>query len=358
MDKNQLCRILKSYILKHFDLKDQREATVLCCWVIGTYIFEIFDAFPRLVFYGPKQSGKSKMLNFLSKICHNSQYTIIPSTAAMFRIIQKWKPTLILDEFNLYSSNENKEVVAILRQGYKQGGQIPRCEKLRIKTESGSRELQEIVYYDVYCPIAFAGLTINDDQLLDRCIAINLVRSNRFEIVNTRIDRVWFDKERMVTWEGVKEQIQTIFEREKIKEAYEKLQKVYVPVAGRDWEIWSPLLSIGYFVADGKVNEFWKELSGYMTEYLKRKQEEDLSSFDLRVLAEIERLEDMSRFQASDLAGLMNENAKSPKDQVSSHAVGHALKRMGIPYKVSGGKKFYSLSEKEYKMLKQRFGID
>ncbi len=137
--------------------------------------------------------------------------------------------------------------MAILRQGYKQGGQIPRCEKLRIKTDGGTRELQEIVYYDVYCPIAFAGLTINDDQLLDRCIAINLVRSNRFEIVNTKIDRVWFDKEKMVTWEGIKEQIRANFGAEAIKEAYEKLQKVYVPVAGRDWEVWSPLLAIGYY---------------------------------------------------------------------------------------------------------------
>jgi len=358
MDKIQLCRDIKSYILKHFDLKDSREATVISVWAMGTYIYDKFNAYPRLVFYGPKQSGKSKMLTFLSQICSNAQYTIIPSTAAMFRIIQKWKPTLLLDEFNLYSSSENKEVVAILRQGYKRGGQIPRCEKLRIKTADGSRELQEIVFYDVYCPIAFAGLTIADDQLLDRCISINLVRSNKFEIVNRSIDPVWFDKsDSITTWDGLRKAISDTMSVTKVVESYQKLNECYVPISGRDWELWSPLLAIMHFLSDGKHTDLWDELVKYMNDYVKRKQEEDLSSFDLQILAELERLEDMSRFQASDVAELINQGAKTIKDQVSSHAVGHALKRLGIPYKVSGGKKYYSLSEQEYNMLKQRFGI-
>jgi len=356
-NKYQLYKDLKSYLQTHFDMQDKKEFSIVIAWALGTYVYDVFSAYPRLVFYGPKQSGKSKMLTFLSKLCNNSQYTIIPSTAAMFRIIQKWKPTLLLDEFNLYSSSENKEVVAILRQGYKKGGQVPRCEKLRIKGEDGSRELQEVVFYDVYCPIAFCGLTINDDQLLDRSIAINLIRSNRINIVNTEIDEKWFDKEKIVTWEGLREKLMDLLKKEEVEECYKIIKECHIPIAGRDKELWTPLLAIARFIGGPEHNEFWDDVVFYMQKYIKRKQEEDLSSFDLRVLAEIERLDDMGKFQAKEIAELLNEFVSNPKEQVTSHAVGHALKRLGIPFKIDTGKKYYTLTPEEYEILKQKFGI-
>lgn len=360
MDKIQLYKDIKSYLKKHFDFRDSRECSVVIAWALGTYAYKAFNAYPRLVFYGPKQSGKSKMLTFLSKVCCNPQYTIIPSTAAMFRIIQKWKPTLLLDEFNLFRSERgytDREVVAMLRQGYKKGGKIPRCEKLRLRTEDGSRELQEVVFYEVYCPVAFAGLTIDDDQLLDRSIAINLVRSNNIFITNTCIDDVWFHKDKMVTWEGLINCISKSIDEEEVKKTAVGIDECMIPISGRDRELWSPLLSVAYYISGGNHSEFWDDLVDYMQEYIRKKQEEDLSSFDLSVLSEIGRLNDISQFQAKDISELMNQGVSRVTDQVSSHAVGHALKRLGIPFRINTGRKYYSLKEEEYKLLKQRFGI-
>jgi len=358
MDKLQLYRDIKAYLRKHFDFKDNRECSVITAWALGTYAYDVFDAYPRLIFYGPKQSGKSKMLTFLSKICNNAQYTIIPSTAAMFRIVHKFKPTLLLDEFNLYSSNENREVIAILRQGYKRGGQVPRCEKLRVQGEDGSRELQEVVFYDVYNPIALCGLTINDDQLLDRSIAINLVRSNNIYITNTHIDEVWFDKNKIISWRGITDAVVKAMDEKSVKKSLEMLNDSVIPISGRDMELWSPLLAVANFFSDNNHSEFWDELVGYMQDYIRRKQEEDLSSFDLQVLAEIENLDDIGRFQAKEVAALLNESASNPREQVSSHSIGHALKRLGIPFRINTGKKYYTLKQEEYKLLKQRFGLD
>jgi len=357
MDKIQLCRDIKSYLLKTFDFQDSREASVITFWAIGTYFSDVFNAYPRLMIYGPKQSGKSKLLTFLSKICYNAHYTIIPSSAAMFRIVQHWKPTLLLDEFNLYTDREYKEVIAILRQGYKKGGKVPRCEKLRIKSEDGSRELQEVIFYEVYCPVAFAGLTINDDQLLDRCIAINLLRSNNPNIVHRDVDEVWFDSEKLVTWDGLRKCISEVFSKVQVSQSYEEFKKVYMPISGRDRELWMPLLAIGHCVNDGKSYDMWLDVTQYMQKYIKNKQEEDLSSFDLQVLGELERLDDLSRFQAKDVAELLNEGVTKPSEMYSSHAVGHALKRLGIKFRTINGKRYYSLTEEEYNMLKQRFGI-
>ena len=355
MENIQLITELYSYLKEHFDFSNNKEYYVVLCWALGTWVNNIFNAYPRLLFYGPKQSGKSKILHFLSKICYNAEYTIIPSTAAMFRIIQKWRPTLLLDEFNLYSANENKEVLAILRQGYKKGGKVPRCERMRIKTEDGSRELQEVIFYEVYCPIALAGLTINDDQLLDRCIAINLVRSNNLNIINTSIDDTYFKED--MTWDNLKEFIDNIINAEELIKIYDEVSNSYIPISGRDKEIWIPLLTVAHYFKTEKNKEVWDAVIFYMQDYVKRKQEEDLSSFDLRVLAEIGRLDDLEMFQAKEVADLLNEGATNVKEQVTSHSVGHALKRLGIPFKIRTGKKYYTLNEEQYLLLKQRFGL-
>ncbi|RLI64800.1 MAG: hypothetical protein DRO67_03615, partial [Candidatus Asgardarchaeum californiense] len=173
----------------------------------------------------------------------------------------------------------------------------------------------------------------------------------------TYIDEVWFDKEKMVTWNGLIEVINKTMNEESVKKSLEMLNDCVIPISGRDRELWTPLLAIAHYISDGKHSEFWDGLVDYMQEYIKRKQEEDLSSFDLSVLSEIGRLNDISQFQAKDIAELMNQNL-SPNEQVKSHAIGHALKRLGIPFRINTGRKYYTLKEEEYKLLKQRFGIN
>ena len=61
-------------------------------------------------------------------------------------------------------------------------------------------------------------------------------------------------------------------------------------------------------------------------------------------------------FRAQEVAEILNEGV-NPKEQVSSQAVGMALKRLGIPCKIIRGKKYYQISEEEYKLKRQRFGL-
>ena len=58
----------------------------------------------------------------------------------------------------------------------------------------------------------------------------------------------------------------------KVVESYQKLNECYVPISGRDWELWSPLLAIMHFLSDGKHTDLWDELVKYMNDYVKRKQ--------------------------------------------------------------------------------------
>jgi len=355
---------LREFILSYFDLQDGKEADVVIAWIYGTYVFDIFPAFPRLAFYGPKQSGKSKMLDFLSKVCFNAFYSIIPTTSTLFRLASEGSKngrTILLDEFSLYSPTEKKDLVAILRQGYKKGAKVPRSERLFFKSEEGKRESFIVVEYDVYCPVAFAGLVINDDQLLDRSIAINLLRSDNMDIVGKTIDENTFavpSKNICMDWVELRDKLsEALWESEaNILDSYKLLNSCVAPMSGRDREVWFPLLAIAHFVCEGKHYPFWDNIHAYMRDYISRKKQEDLSTFDLQVLEALSELDLSMSFRANEVADILNRDV-SPKEQVTSQAVGQALKRLGIPCKIIRGKKYYQISEEEYKLKRQRFGL-
>lgn len=355
---------LREFILSYFDLQDGKEADVVIAWIYGTYVFDIFPAFPRLAFYGPKQSGKSKMLDFLSKVCFNAFYSIIPTTSTLFRLASEGSKngrTILLDEFSLYSPTEKKDLVAILRQGYKKGAKVPRSERLFFKSEEGKRESFIVVEYDVYCPVAFAGLVINDDQLLDRSIAINLLRSDNMDIVGKTIDENTFavpSKNICMDWVELRDKLsEALWESEaNILDSYKLLNSCVAPMSGRDREVWFPLLAIAHFVCEGKHHPFWDNIHAYMRDYISRKKQEDLSTFDLQVLEALSELDLSMSFRANEVADILNRDV-SPKEQVTSQAVGQALKRLGIPCKIIRGKKYYQISEEEYKLKRQRFGL-
>ncbi len=361
----ELRTALVEYILSRFDLPDTKAADVIVAWAFGTYCFKEFNAFPRLVFYGPKQSGKSKMLFLLSKVCCQAIYSVIPTVSTLYRLAQEKKATILLDEFNLYRPSEKADLVAILRQGYKKGAVVPRSEKAFVKFEEGGRKGRKEMYlvaeYEVYCPIALAGLTINDDQLLDRCIAINMLRSDNLDIVSKTIDEEDFVVESKITsmsWAELRHHIEcAIIENSKsIVDSYHLLNETVSPMSGRDQEVWFPLLAIAHAACEGKHHPFWDNIHAFMRDYIAKKKEEDLSSFDAQVLEAIGQLDLTTHFTAKDIADILNQDLE-PKEQVTTQAVGQALKRLGINYKISQGRKRYFITEEEYKLKRQRFGM-
>ena len=87
----------------------------------------------------------------------------------MFRLIDAESPTLLIDEAETIDGrSERAEVLrAIAHEGYKQGGQVPRCEG----------EDHEVRWFDVYCPKTFAAIGGLTGALLDRCLVIHMEKA-------------------------------------------------------------------------------------------------------------------------------------------------------------------------------------
>jgi len=107
-------------------------------------------------------------------VCRSSWHAVNPSTAVLYRKIDRDQPTLLLDEMDNYPADERRDALAVLNAGYKRGATVDRCR------ENG--DLQE---FKCFCPKAYAGL---DERaivptLLSRSITIRLARKRPDEEV-------------------------------------------------------------------------------------------------------------------------------------------------------------------------------
>jgi hypothetical protein len=125
-------------------------ALALACFVLNTRVFNLFETTPYICLESAvKRCGKSTALPIIN--CLSSKSVIVTSVnAAIFRLIDKERPTLCLDESEMLAGNSEKaeEVRAVLNEGYKQGGRVPRCVGDKF----------EVAYFRVYCPKVIASI--------------------------------------------------------------------------------------------------------------------------------------------------------------------------------------------------------
>lgn len=162
----EIKQILKQYV------EFQKEETygLVTAWIIATYFFLIFHAFPFLFIYGKKQSGKSRLLDFLERLCFNAMKVKGISVASMTDSIDGVRGTFLNDQAESLSDSRNAEILGILADSYTVGG-----GKRRIIDISNKR--RRIVEFGTYAPKAFASVKEIDSDLKDRCIEINMLRA-------------------------------------------------------------------------------------------------------------------------------------------------------------------------------------
>ena len=85
--------------IKRFIVASPEAIIAETLWIIFTHALDAFSISPLLVFSSPvRQCGKSINQAVVSKFCPKSLVTSNISPAALFRVVDKFLPTLIVDE--------------------------------------------------------------------------------------------------------------------------------------------------------------------------------------------------------------------------------------------------------------------
>tara|TARA_R100001530_G_scaffold133097_1_gene106101 strand:- start:953 stop:2305 length:1353 start_codon:yes stop_codon:yes gene_type:complete len=163
---------IKQVLQTYMDLK-QEDYHIITLWIIGTYIYEEFNTFPLLFLHAVRGSGKTRLLGLLEELCFNGKIEANLSEAVLFRI--KKNHTLLLDEFERIGTKEMGTLRELINASYKKGSRVERLKEK--KTPEGGKEYVPETF-DLYSPLAMANIWGMDETVQDRCITIQLDRTD------------------------------------------------------------------------------------------------------------------------------------------------------------------------------------
>jgi hypothetical protein len=170
---------LAQMICRHVVL-DSVGADAVALWVLGTHTFDAWVIFPRLFVTAPeKQCGKTTLLDVLSRLVTRPLLASGITAAALFRTIEAARPTLLLDEADVYVRN-NEDLRGVVNSGHRRDGKV-------IRTVGDNHEP---CAFSTWAPIALAAIGRLPGTIEDRSIVIRLRRRRSDEPVESlRLDR-------------------------------------------------------------------------------------------------------------------------------------------------------------------------
>jgi hypothetical protein len=174
-------------IYQRFVILPDHAAEALALWAIHSYVFEHGEISPILALISPeKRCGKSTTLHLADNLTRRALVTSNVTAAALFRVIEDFKPTLLIDEFDSISNPERKEDLRnILNAGHNRKGRAIRCDGEDNKPKA----------FCVFSPKMVAAIGDLPETLMDRAIKIQMRRKlpnetverlRRFDAMETR----------------------------------------------------------------------------------------------------------------------------------------------------------------------------
>lgn len=166
---SDLIREVESFVHRHVSLTPLFEK-VATYYVLLSWVYDAFDELPYLRVRGDFGSGKTRFLLTVGSLCYKPIFASGASTVSpLFRIMELFQGTLVMDESDFRYSDEKSELVKILNNGHARGFSV-------LRTESTGRTKEfEPRAYAVYGPKIIATRGGFEDRALEsRCITEDL----------------------------------------------------------------------------------------------------------------------------------------------------------------------------------------
>jgi len=98
---------------------DEETKIASTLWISMTWVMEHVQVAPIAAITAPeKRCGKTTMLSILGKLVCNPMMASNISPAAIYRVIEHFKPTLLMDEIDTFINEDNPEIRGILNSGH------------------------------------------------------------------------------------------------------------------------------------------------------------------------------------------------------------------------------------------------
>lgn len=331
---------------KYIDFRDEGTSDALAVWVMGTYVFTLFEAYPYVVLQGPKGSGKTKVLDLAARLAFNARVSSSMSPASLFRVVEATRGTLGIDEAERLADPRDPiagDLRLLLNAGYKRGAPAIRCEG----------EDHKVTEFEVYGPKILASIRGVEDILETRCIRITMLRTTgpKGNLVVSESGEEWARARHGLYCFALQH--------------YPGVRDLYLQGAGaeglnnRQAELWRPLLAIASYLDTQGATGLRELMQGYAR--LKSEQAEEAGLDDWRAamllalhkLVVIEGRASVAPKEVSEAMQALIEEGS----QVGAQWVGYRLKEFGFE-RTHGHRRVYLVSAQRVLDVMERYGVE
>ena len=323
---------------------DKRNYDLFALWIIGTYFFPLFEAYPYIYFGGFKRSGKTRAMTIATLLSFNGVSCSNISMPSVYRIIEQYKCSLGIDETEFLVSKKSGEIRNILNAGYLKGSKVIRQEK------SGRYKFYN-KFFDNYSPKVLVNISGLEDVLADRTIEIIMEKS--VGSVTRKELKIESDE-----WSELKNYYYLFVMKnwKFIKQIYDKIE-IKENIAGRDLQLWKPIFALAkWFSLD-----MYDKIVSFALEKIDQKGKEEMESATELGLLEVLvlNIEETGFYKLEDMLEWMGNrfyNGNIP-NWLSSRTVSKLLKKFGFVKKArdSSGLTTVEISMDRLIMLAEKF---
>lgn len=318
--------------LDRFMAMSSEQLDAVALWVAHTHLVAHLNVCAYMFVKSPtKRCGKSLLLDLLEKLVLNGRSTANISPAALYRMLDEHKPTLLFDEIdNIFRPGKadpsKAELTGLINAGFHRG---------RVAYRMGGANMRTLEEFDAFGPKALAGIgNCLPDTTADRAIPIVLERKARSVLKERYRIRLHEDEA-----EAVRGRLASaVAAHQDAAEAWPRLPD---ELNDRQQDIWEPMLAL----ADA-AGGTWPKRARRAAVHLHAAQD-DTESTSSRLLEDLrtifrprdddgELLPVVEKMLTKDIVSALNILEESPWSDwrggngITSNAVAKILKSYGV----------------------------
>ena len=169
-------------LLHRFMAINREQAWAIALWIAMTYFMHVIKVAPLVIITAPERAcGKSVLLTLISYLADKSLSVANMSSAFLYRVIERYAPTLLIDEADTFA-RQNDELKGLINAGH-----TPSSAKVGRVVKQGDELVPQM--FSVWCAKALAGIQL-ERHLPDSTMSRGLVITLRRKLPSEKIERL------------------------------------------------------------------------------------------------------------------------------------------------------------------------
>lgn len=161
-------------LVRRYVVVSEEAITAITLWIMHTYVHDAAIISPILAISSPeKRCGKTRLMALISRLVHRSLMMSNVTTAVMFRVIERYSPTLLIDEADTFIG-EDSTLIGVINSGQNRAG----AYVARITGDQNEPQL-----FSTWSPKAISLIKNLPPTIEDRSVVITMKRKLTGEAV-------------------------------------------------------------------------------------------------------------------------------------------------------------------------------